>query len=45
VLRVRGDGILTTIEGNTNDDGSRDGYEMCSRSRSAAGKYFIDLEA
>lgn len=45
VLRVRGDGLLTTIEGNTNDDGSRDGYEMCSRSRSAAGKYFIDLEA
>lgn len=32
---VNGD-TLTTIEGNTNDDGSREGYEVARRTRSAA---------
>ena len=33
---VDGD-TLTTIEGNTNDDGSREGYEVARRQRSAGG--------
>lgn len=32
---VDGD-TLTTIEGNTNDDGSREGYEVARRQRSAS---------
>lgn len=32
-----------TIEGNTNDDGSSNGYEVCSRSRSIKDKDFITL--
>lgn len=35
VEAVDGD-TLTTIEGNTNDDGSREGYEVARRQRSAA---------
>lgn len=35
VESVDGD-TLTTIEGNTNDDGSREGYEVARRTRSAA---------
>lgn len=34
-----------TLEGNTNDDGSANGYEVCARSRSVAGKDFIRLPA
>ncbi|MFV0261396.1 MAG: CHAP domain-containing protein [Kluyvera sp.] len=34
VIEVNGN-TLTTIEGNTNDDGSREGYEVAQRSRSA----------
>ncbi len=30
-----------TIEGNTNDDGSRDGFEVCARTRGYADKDFI----
>ena len=26
-------GVVRTIEGNTNDDGSREGYEVCKRTR------------
>ncbi len=34
--------IMTTIEGNTNDEGSRDGYEVCQRYRDLAkGSYDI----
>lgn len=37
-------GILHTIEGNTNDNGSRDGYEVCHRQRSiTAVNGFIQL--
>ncbi len=34
-----------TIEGNTNDDGAREGYEVCSRARGYTGKDFILLDA
>jgi hypothetical protein len=33
VLKVNDNGIVDTIEGNTNDDGSREGYEVCKRVR------------
>lgn len=33
--------IFRTIEGNTNDDGSRNGYEVCARSRGYGDKDFI----
>lgn len=32
IERIEGD-ILHTIEGNTNDTGSREGYEVCRRTR------------
>lgn len=34
VEKVNADGTVSTIEGNTNDDGSREGYEVCRRVRS-----------
>lgn len=34
-----------TIEGNTNDDGHREGVEVCARSRGYGGKDFITLGA
>lgn len=36
---------FATAEGNTNDEGSSNGFEVCSRTRSAAGKDFIALPA
>jgi hypothetical protein len=33
--------VLHTIEGNTNDEGSREGYEVCKRVRSYQDKDFI----
>lgn len=33
VVDVLADGTLKTIEGNTNDDGSREGYEVANRTR------------
>ncbi len=36
-------GAFATIEGNTNDDGDREGYEVCARSRGYAKKDFIVL--
>jgi len=33
--------VFQTIEGNTNDDGSREGYEVCQRVRGYAGKDFV----
>lgn len=39
------DALFSTIEGNTNDDGSRNGYEVCARIRSLAKKDFIRLPA
>jgi len=35
---------FTSIEGNTNDDGSAEGYEVCSRTRSYKNKDFVILE-
>jgi peptidoglycan hydrolase-like protein with peptidoglycan-binding domain len=37
------DTVIRTIEGNTNDDGSREGYEVCARSRGFASKDFVLL--
>lgn len=33
--------LIRTLEGNTNDDGSRNGYEVCERSRGYGDKDFI----
>ena len=33
--------VFETIEGNTNDDGSREGYEVCRRFRSYQNTDFI----
>ncbi len=33
VEKVNPDGSLATIEGNTNDTGSREGYEVCRKTR------------
>jgi hypothetical protein len=34
-------GAIDTIEGNTNDEGSREGYEVCARTRDFKNKDFI----
>ena len=37
-------GLIHTVEGNTNNDGSRDGYEVCAKTRPLAKvKAFITL--
>lgn len=36
---------IQTIEGNTNDDGSREGYEVCARTRSFDKLDFINTES
>ena len=41
---VRADAnVIHTIEGNTNDDGNRNGYEVCQRTRGYTKKGFISL--
>lgn len=37
------DGTFSTVEGNTNDEGSREGFEVCQRTRGRASKDFIRL--
>lgn len=37
------DGVIHTVEGNTNDSGSREGFEYVPRIRSLTNKYFIKL--
>lgn len=37
------DDRITTIEGNTNDDGNREGYEVCLRARNYSKKDFIKI--
>lgn len=37
------DGTFETIEGNTNDEGSREGFEVCRRIRGRSSKDFIRL--
>jgi hypothetical protein len=44
VESVKPDGSFVSIEGNTNDDGSREGYEVARRSREASeARLFITL--
>lgn len=43
VLEVFPDGRMRTIEANSNDDGSREGYEVCRRVRWERGLKFIRL--
>jgi hypothetical protein len=38
------DEIIETIEGNTNEGGSREGHEVCRRIRNLKGKDFVTLE-
>lgn len=40
---MQSDGVFQTIEGNTNNDGSRNGYEVCQRTRTVKGKDFVLL--
>lgn len=42
VIRMH-DEVMLTIEGNTNDDGAREGYEVCQRVRNYRRKDFILL--
>lgn len=35
--------VFRSVEGNTNDDGDREGYEVCSRVRGFEGKDFIRM--
>lgn len=44
VTRVDDDEAFSTIEGNTNDDGSREGYEVCARKRGFRNKDFLILD-
>lgn len=37
-------GIFYTIEGNTNDEGSREGYEVCERTRGFKNKDFLIID-
>jgi len=41
---ARGINTFTSIEGNTNDDGSAEGYEVCSRTRSCKNKEYVVIE-
>lgn len=44
VTKVLANGKIETIEGNTNDDGSREGYEVCRRVRTISScKGFLKL--
>lgn len=44
VVDVLPDGMIKTFEGNTNDDGSREGYKACHRKRSISSiKGFIRI--
>ncbi|MEN6472870.1 MAG: peptidoglycan-binding protein [Syntrophaceae bacterium] len=38
-------GVIRTIEGNTNDEGSREGYEACERVRAAVDKDYVLITA
>jgi hypothetical protein len=40
VESIQGD-AMTTIEGNTNDEGSREGFEVCRRTRSLTDKDYL----
>ena len=38
------DEVIETIEGNTNEGGSQEGYEVCRRIRNSKNKDFVRLE-
>lgn len=42
VVRI-GEAVMLTIEGNTNDSGDREGYEVCQRIRNFRKKDFISM--
>jgi len=44
IVTASGEHTFETIEGNTNDRGSPEGYEVCKRTRSYTGKDFIIWE-
>ena len=44
VVVTAGTEIIETIEGNTNDGGARDGYEVCRRIRNLRDKDFVTLQ-
>jgi hypothetical protein len=41
IVEAVGTDTITTIEGNTNENGSPEGYEVCRRTRALAGKDFL----
>lgn len=43
IVIKRGNEVFLTIEGNTNDEGSREGYEVCRRIRGYRKKDFIRI--
>ena len=43
IVTAAADGFFKTIEGNTNDEGSREGYEVCARNRGYKKKDFIQI--
>ena len=43
IIVSAGPGSMATIEGNTNDDGSAEGYEVCARTRGYGEMDFIVL--
>ena len=44
IVESAGEDFFSTIEGNTNDEGSREGYEVCQRIRGYKKKDFIVFE-
>jgi hypothetical protein len=43
IIASAGPDTMQTIEGNTNDDGSAEGYEVCARTRGYTNMDFIVL--
>ncbi len=43
IVEAAGSDTFSTIEGNTNDSGDREGYEVCARTRSYDNKDFLVL--
>ncbi len=43
IVTEAADGSFKTIEGNTNDEGSREGYEVCARNRGYKKRDFIQI--
>ena len=43
IVARAGAAAVETIEGNTNDEGSREGYEVCARTRGYTSRDFITV--